>query len=203
MKEKGFIYIIKNFINNKVYIGQTCQPAKTRFKQHLKCLKSSRKQLICRAILKYGKENFFYEILEECDKQILNQREEYYIDFYNSYINGYNLTKGGSQSRKAPLVLDDINIVKLYKGGKSLRAIGALHNVSTGPIIRILKENNIKIRKSYNKILHSFNIPEQQLKEFLYLGWSNRKIAKFFSTDHHTIKRAIEKYSHQNIIMEN
>ena len=194
IKEFGFIYIIKNSINKKVYIGQTCQSVEARFKQHLKCSKSSRKQHICRAILKYGKDKFFYETLEECDKMILNQREEYYIKIYNSYINGYNLTKGGNQPRVKSLELDDKNIIKLYIEGNSLKTIGTLYKVSTCPIARILRENNILIRNKNHKILKSSNISEQQLKGFLELKWSYRKIAIFFHTDHHTIKRTVEKY---------
>ena len=50
MKETGYIYIIKNYKNNKVYIGQTTQDVEKRFKQHLKCSKSNKNQLIYRFI---------------------------------------------------------------------------------------------------------------------------------------------------------
>ena len=46
MKEIGYIYIIKNYKNNKVYIGQTTQDVEKRFNQHLKCSKSNKNQLI-------------------------------------------------------------------------------------------------------------------------------------------------------------
>lgn len=45
----------------------------------------------------YGFHNFDFEILEECDTDILNEREIFYIDFYKSlYPNGYNKTNGGN-----------------------------------------------------------------------------------------------------------
>ena len=45
---------------------------------------------------KYGIDNFKFEIIEECDKSILSEREKYWIKFYNSVApNGYNLTTGG------------------------------------------------------------------------------------------------------------
>lgn len=47
------------------------------------------------AIFKYGKENFSVEILEYCLIEELDERERFYINYYNSYNNGYNLTKGG------------------------------------------------------------------------------------------------------------
>lgn len=55
---------------------------------------------IKRAILKYGKENFTIEVLEDCDVTILNEREKYYINLYNSYKEGYNCTEGGQKGAK-------------------------------------------------------------------------------------------------------
>ena len=87
------IYVIKNDINNKVYVGQAIDPQK-RFINH--CKKSSAKNsLIGKAIQKYGKEHFWYEILES---QITNynEREKYWIKYLNSKTpNGYNILDGG------------------------------------------------------------------------------------------------------------
>ena len=87
------IYKITNKINGKAYIGQTVQPFKRRLSQH----RENRKSLIGRAIHKYGWENFTVEILERCtSREELNEREKYYIAFYNTVCpNGYNLTEGG------------------------------------------------------------------------------------------------------------
>jgi len=84
-----FVYKITNIINKKVYIGQTKTSLKRRFKQHLK-------QTVCKklsnAIKKYGSENFTIECIEEvnCPK-LLDEREEYWIKYYNSVKNGYNI----------------------------------------------------------------------------------------------------------------
>ena len=51
--------------------------------------------LLSRAFRKYGIENFSFEILEECSKEDLDDREIYYISKYDSYFNGYNQTTGG------------------------------------------------------------------------------------------------------------
>ena len=58
----GEIYIIKNTVNEKVYIGQTLQGSDVRFNQHLKLLKSNENQLIHKAIKNYGKVKFYYEV---------------------------------------------------------------------------------------------------------------------------------------------
>ena len=63
----GSIYIIKNYINDKVYIGQTTMTVRERFMTHMKpsiCKRTPTRKLY-NAINKYGRENFYYEILEE------------------------------------------------------------------------------------------------------------------------------------------
>jgi hypothetical protein len=62
---------------------------------------------IKKAIHKYGKENFTIEELEICDVKDLDAREIFYINFYNSYKNGYNSTLGGKSGTK-PLKLSNI-----------------------------------------------------------------------------------------------
>lgn len=49
---------------------------------------------------KFGKENFIIEEIEQCDNSKLNERERYWIDYYDSYNNGYNLTLGGAGNYK-------------------------------------------------------------------------------------------------------
>lgn len=48
------------------------------------------------AIRKYGKENFLVCIIEECPDELLNEKECYYIEKFDTYYNGYNLTLGGT-----------------------------------------------------------------------------------------------------------
>ena len=86
------IYIIKNDINNKVYVGQSIN-AEDRFKSH--CRGNYDNSLIDAAIQKYGKEHFWYEILEEKTEDYTN-REIYWIQYYNCLTpNGYNIQLGG------------------------------------------------------------------------------------------------------------
>lgn len=92
------IYIIKNKINSKIYVGQTTNYYR-RIIQHKSRYK--RKEYreysrIYKAIQKYGIENFDFKFIEHCHKSQLNEREIYWIKFYDSYNNGYNATKGGN-----------------------------------------------------------------------------------------------------------
>lgn len=82
------IYKIENVLNHKIYIGQSVHIEK-RWQEHCR---PSTMSVIGTAIKKYGKENFSFQILEECDVEKLDERENYYIDFYNSLTpNGYNI----------------------------------------------------------------------------------------------------------------
>lgn len=83
------IYKIENLINHKKYIGQSVH-IERRFQEHCQ---PSTNSLISKAIKEFGKENFSFEIIEECKVEELNQKERYYINFYNSLVpNGYNVT---------------------------------------------------------------------------------------------------------------
>lgn len=87
------IYKITNTINQKVYIGQSIHPIQ-RFSEH--CYNNT-DSLIHRAIKKYGKENFQFEIIEP-DIENYNEREKYWINYYNCISpNGYNLSHGGDE----------------------------------------------------------------------------------------------------------
>ena len=91
---KKDIYIIKNKINDKVYIGQA-DFAWKRWGSHLRDAHSKPKTVIDKAIQKYGEEKFWYELLE---KQIQNydEKEVYWIKKYDSQVpNGYNVAPGG------------------------------------------------------------------------------------------------------------
>ena len=89
-----WIYKITNIQNNKVYIGQTVRPIEQRFKRHLTdALNNILDTHFARAIRKYGKENFIIEQIDEAQTQDeLNQKEQYWIKYYNSVNEGYNET---------------------------------------------------------------------------------------------------------------
>lgn len=93
----GYIYKIQNLINGNVYIGQTVKPVEKRFQQHRNNYdKPYFSQLILyKAFKKYGLDNFSFEALEKVDNDKLDEREKYWIDYYDSYKNGYNMTLGG------------------------------------------------------------------------------------------------------------
>ena len=92
------IYKLTNLTNQKVYIGQAANLA-DRWKDHIKAGLGidTPNNMLYTAMIKDGVENFTFEVLEECERSILNDRETYYIELYRSQEHGYNMTKGGAR----------------------------------------------------------------------------------------------------------
>ncbi len=90
----GTIYKITNLLNNKIYVGQTIQKVKRRWKSHCCVNKANAKMPIVRAIKKYGKVNFLFEVLElNVPQNDLSSKEAYYVKLFNSNHSefGYNV----------------------------------------------------------------------------------------------------------------
>ena len=94
--------MIKCYATGKAYIGQTIQRNwEARIRAHFgKALRGERKgcKKFYSAIRKYGKENFYYGLVEECfgSKEELNELEKKYISLYKTLEEGYNLESGGT-----------------------------------------------------------------------------------------------------------
>jgi group I intron endonuclease len=91
MKKKTGIYRITNIKNGKNYVGSAID-IKKRWNAHLNALKNNKhhSKKLQNSTNKYGIENFLFEVIEECPKEVLVEREQYWIDSLNSHQNGYN-----------------------------------------------------------------------------------------------------------------
>lgn len=145
----GFIYKITNRVNGKVYIGQTRFTVEHRFKQHYKNFNiEHRRQPLYYAFAKYGAENFAVETVEECPVEKLNEREIYWIAYYDSFRKGYNATLGGSGTAKYFWTDNQYEEIKsLYLSGFSIKDLCERYNASNYTIKAILDSMNIKVRK--------------------------------------------------------
>lgn len=101
------IYLATNLVNGKCYIGQTkTNRLDRRIKEHIFDANHLNNNVAFHnAIVKYGIENFNFEIIEQnIQESDIDSREVYWINFYSSYIhaehsNGYNETIGGQGTR--------------------------------------------------------------------------------------------------------
>ena len=90
------IYKITNLNTEECYIGQSVNIA-DRWKQHCKCglgIDASTTNKLYNAMQKDGVWNFTFELLEQCSKQLLNEKEKFWIQMYQSNKFGYNIMKG-------------------------------------------------------------------------------------------------------------
>lgn len=143
---KKYIYKITNTINNKSYIGQTVN-WKRRKKEHFGNNKLSYISLIGRAIRKYGKQNFTFEVLGEYEDY--NNQEKFFIEKYNTTSpNGYNIQSGGEEppvfhEENHPMCKINkniaLNIINLLKEEKTNDYIKDRYDVSDN-IIRHINE---------------------------------------------------------------
>lgn len=91
------IYRITNIKTQQMYIGQA-KDCKEREREHLKAglhIDTPGNNKLYSNMFEYGIENFTFELLEECHSASeLNEREKYWIEFYDTYNNGLNGTRG-------------------------------------------------------------------------------------------------------------
>lgn len=105
---EGYIYKITNDINDKIYIGQTRTTINDRWYGHKYAAKNNKgNSILYDDMRKYGFDNFHISVIRkyikknvEDLKSILNIREIYYIDKFDStnMFKGYNISKGGNDS---------------------------------------------------------------------------------------------------------
>lgn len=92
--EPGIYKITDNI--GRAYIGRSTK-VKSRWTSHIKeslGIGGISHQEIHNALREKGWDSFTFEVLENCSKEVLAEREKYYIDFYETSIAGYNMKVG-------------------------------------------------------------------------------------------------------------
>jgi len=84
--------------SNKIYIGQSLNINK-RWRENYFTIKCKNQQKLYYSLKKYGPENHIFEIIEECSSEKLDEREIYWIDFYDCVKEGLNIRYGGKGGR--------------------------------------------------------------------------------------------------------
>ena len=191
MTKFGRIYIIRNRVNNKVYVGQTKVSIRLRFQNHLSAARHGKDYVIGKAIRKYGEENFYIELLEECLVSELNEREKYWISFYNSANSkfGYNMSIGGCVNRK-PTNIDKDLVLSLFSKGLSVCAIAKTIHTHPYNIGNILKENNIKYGQDLQRVSKT---TELMVIDLYNIGYSSIQISHSLGIDKSTVLRILKR----------
>jgi len=108
------IYMIRNTVNDKVYIGQS-RDIKNRFS----CYKSGcHNKHLQRAFNKYGFDKFEFVIIDKCETSEMNDKEKFYIRLFNSTnpLEGYNKSYGGEGHVHLQETKDKISLDRKRKG---------------------------------------------------------------------------------------
>ena len=202
------IYAYKKKSSNKVvYVGQTTN-LEYRHKQHIKYdpYNPNNREYeypLSRGIRKYGEDEYELIILEDDLKlDQLNDREIYWIKYYNTYFDGYNQSTGGANPTKP--IFDDnlidlvIEMLKDYKNSfqdicnKTGLSMTHIYNINVG---KRRKRDNIQYPIRPNNITGTRGLkisPEQNIEiHYLLLNTSKqfKEIAKMYNCTAVTISR--------------
>lgn len=220
-----YIYVIRNKINDKVYVGQSIN-VESRFKGHIQ--DKDRRQYssaIDGAIKKYGEENFWYEILEG-PVENYNEREKYWIRFFNSIApNGYNIMEGGEdppirrglKNNKSKFTEENIQELKqlLPNPNITLSEIAAYfgvsyHTISSFNLGKTYFDKTIQypIRRFQCSGEHSNMVPDEVvdkiIDEIINTDNSFRSIANKYKVNHSQVTAINEgnvvRYKKSNLI---
>lgn len=189
----GYIYIIKNRINDKVYIGKTDLDINKRFKEHLKDSRRRRceKRPLYSAMRKYGCEHFYVELIEET--QDTSTREQFWIKEYNSFHYGYNATIGGDGSEYVNREL----IISEYNKHQMISAVRKITGHDAGTIRKILKEAGINIRWSQDAVKKELGKHVAQIDvntgKTINVFITIKAAAKAFNVDKSLIQNALRR----------
>ena len=186
--KEGIIYKITNIINHKVYIGQTVNTLKNRWNKHCH---SSGCRILYNAILKYGKDSFTQEVIEEIPIEKLDEREIYWISFYksNEKTFGYNILQGGNLGRKgfSKLSKDDINkMIELDNQNVSHTKIGEIFGINRKSVTLILRRES---SYSTKRIKYENRTDFNEIKEFLKTNPTSEEVRKKFKIGSQTLFR--------------
>ena len=174
---KKDIYIIKNDINNKVYIGQTVNKEQ-RWGQYISAVKRKPEaQVITKAMKRYGVEHFWMEIIES---QIENfdEREKYWIEYYNSLTpNGYNIAPGGEgtgagiyaplASIKDKTILNEL-IDEIIQNVDTLKDLAKKYHISYNTINEINQGRSYRNENLYYPLRPTKKNDEDFIKQITY-----------------------------------
>lgn len=197
MKLFGSIYIIRNTINSKVYIGQTREQVQTRWHKHIYAANHSGHYAIYKAMRKYGIDNFYIETLETCSLETLNEREIYWISYYKANKNsgGYNMTPGGSKQRDPynKSTVTDAEILAAFSAGNTACKIAKKYHTEVSRVTHLLQQFNITYGNSLQKIPTDI---QKQIPQLYSMGYGRTTIGKYLGIDKTTVSKYLKQ---QNI----
>lgn len=174
---KSCIYKISNTINNWIYIGSAID-FNNRKAKHLRQLKVNQhcNKKLQRFVNKYGIDKLIFDIVENCEKERLIEREQFYINKFDCVKNGFNIliTAGSWLNHKhTKEARNKISAIK--KGVQSKGMLGKKHSDKTKELIaekaKGRKQSSQTIKKRISK-----NIGKKRPLSAIYITRKKREI---------------------------
>lgn len=153
---KAYIYTLTNKVNHKVYVGKTNRTVKERYQEHLlaihKSVNDDRK--LYKAFKKYGIENFDLALIEECTTENVEDREMHWIEHYDSYRNGYNMTLGGDGKS----YVQEMPVIEMYYQCQNVTETAKRMGIDRETVSNILHANDIEVKSNSDVMRDKFGV---------------------------------------------
>jgi hypothetical protein len=101
---RGIIYLITNKDNGHKYVGQTTQAMNKEWQRHIHESNRMSSEPLHRAFREYGVHKFGIKEIDECDESLLNEKEAYWIEYYDTW-NGYNIKPIKEEKKKEEIII--------------------------------------------------------------------------------------------------
>lgn len=201
----GWIYMILNGVNGKVYIGKSIN-IKKRFQKHRYHLNHNNhpNSHLQSAWNKYGKSNFSFLVLEECDDQYLDEAEVEWISKCNSTdpSKGYNLENGGDSGY---VLSDEIKKkISIKNKGKNNPFYGKKHSEESRRKMSESRKGKSPSNETLRKMSENFkgeNNPQWGksiideygglwfIKQLMSVGLSQKEFCRYLGINKSTLQR--------------
>lgn len=138
---------------------------------------------------KYGVEHFNISVLEVCDSIELSEREQYWIEQYNSYYDGYNATFGGDGT----ILYDYDEIKTLLQNGKTTQEICSIIGCGPDTVRLVAKNNNILITQPKNSLTYQLEQAKKRVGQYDLQGNKIQEFESYISAAHWLVEQGIAK----------
>ena len=189
----GYIYKITNDFNDFIYVGKTTETIKSRFNRHCRDRKSSRMYgSIDNLIQTIGREHFNVEEIEKVPRELLNEREQYWINYYDSFHNGYNRTLGGEGN--LIYTSEEINkALDMYYNDVSLKEIQEKYGLRYSTLHKYRKMLNLPKRKVTEHELQASILNVKKATEAKQIPIENITLQRIYSSKKEALCDMIEQ----------
>lgn len=199
------IYKVTNKLNGKIYIGQTCRSLDERIRSHYKSSRLGSITNFHRALLKYNVSDFNWEIICNCNtKEQLNYLEQKFINEFNSFKMGYNMTDGGDGGDTISMKSNTSN-QGVKKGnipwnkGINMKELGYTYTnkKSRNKFTQQQKDVHSKLIKQSNRFKEGIKkrTPAKQviIEDDLGNVWNRQKdFIQYIKLSHHTVRKGLQ-----------